>query len=102
MVFIFLAYFTLYISFICSFICIYLAASGSFIEAYWLLSSCGTWAQLPRGMWDLSSLTRDRTHISCPGRWMFNHWTTREVPSSIVSFVARSVARAADPPTPFP
>ena len=27
------------------------------------LSSCGTWAQLPRGMWDLSSLTRDRTHI---------------------------------------
>ena len=27
------------------------------------LSSCGTWAQLPCGMWDLSSLTRDQTRI---------------------------------------
>ena len=30
-------------------------------------------------MWDLSSLTRARTHIPCIGRWILNHWTTREV-----------------------
>ena len=34
----------------------------------------------PRGMWDLSSLTRDRTCTPCIGRWSLNHWTTREVP----------------------
>ena len=44
------------------------------------LSSCGAWSQLPRGMWDLSSPTRDRTHVPCIGRWILNHWTTREVP----------------------
>ena len=26
-----------------------------------------------------SSRTRDRTHISCIGRWILNDWTTREV-----------------------
>ena len=26
-----------------------------------------------------SSQTRDRTHISCVGRWILNHWSTREV-----------------------
>ena len=34
----------------------------------------------PRGMWDLSSPTRDRTHTPCTGRQSFNHWTTRDVP----------------------
>ena len=34
----------------------------------------------PRGMWDLSSPTRDRTHTRCIGRWSPNHWTAREVP----------------------
>ena len=34
----------------------------------------------PRGMWDLSSLTRDRTRTPCIGRQSLNHWTTREVP----------------------
>ena len=33
------------------------------------------------GMWDLSSRTRDRTHIPCTGRWSLNHWTSREVSS---------------------
>ena len=28
-----------------------------------------------------SSQTRDRTHVPCTGRWILNHWTTREVPS---------------------
>ena len=31
-------------------------------------------------MWDLSFLTRDRTHVPCVGRWILNHWTNREVP----------------------
>ena len=44
------------------------------------LSSCGAGAQLPHGMWDLSSPTRDQTRVPCIGRWILNHWTTREVP----------------------
>ena len=32
-------------------------------------------------MWDLSSPTRNQTRIPCTGRQIFNHWTTREVPS---------------------
>ena len=39
----------------------------------------------PRGMWDLSSPTRDRTRTSCIGRRSLNHWTAREVPEN--SFV---------------
>ena len=31
-------------------------------------------------MWDLSSPTRDRTHVPCIGRRILNHWTTRKVP----------------------
>ena len=31
------------------------------------------------GMWDLSSMTRDRTHTPCIGRQSLNHWTAREV-----------------------
>ena len=31
-------------------------------------------------MWDLSSRTRDWTCVLCIGRWILNHWTTREVP----------------------
>ena len=34
----------------------------------------------PRGMWDLSSLNRDRAWTSWSGSWSLNHWTTREVP----------------------
>ena len=43
-------------------------------------SSCGAQAKLPCSMWNLSSLTRDRSHIPCIGRWILNHWITREVP----------------------
>ena len=35
----------------------------------------------PRSMWDLSSQTRDETCLPCIGRWILNHWTTREVPA---------------------
>ena len=31
-------------------------------------------------MWDLSSPTRDQTCVSCIGRQIPDHWTTREVP----------------------
>ena len=30
-------------------------------------------------MWDLSSLTRDQTHVPCTRRQILNHWNTREV-----------------------
>ena len=31
-------------------------------------------------MWDLSSPTRDWTHVPCIGWWILIHYTTREVP----------------------
>ena len=44
------------------------------------LSSCSTQAELLCGISDLSSLTRDRTHVLCIVRQILNHWTVREVP----------------------
>ena len=38
------------------------------------------WFFWPQGVWDLSSPTRDQTLTPCTGRWILNHWTTREVP----------------------
>ena len=43
------------------------------------LSSCGTQAWLPRGMWDLGSQTRGRIHIPCIGRWTLNCWAPGEL-----------------------
>ena len=43
------------------------------------LSSCGTQTQLPQGMWDLSSLARDRTCVPCTARQILSHWTTKQV-----------------------
>ena len=48
------------------------------------LSSCGMRAQFPQGMWDLSSLTEDRTGIPCIAKPILNHWTTREAPVIII------------------
>ena len=48
------------------------------------LSSYSTQAELLCGMWDLSSLTRDRTHVLCIARQILNHWTDREVPESLL------------------
>ena len=45
------------------------------------LSSCGTPALLPRGMWDLP-----RPGIKCAARWILNHRTTSEAPPLIWSF----------------
>ena len=35
-------------------------------------------------MWDLSSQARDQTHVPCIGRWILNHWPTREVPWQLI------------------
>ena len=48
-----------------------------------LLQGCFCFYDLfswPRGMWDLSSLTRNWTCPHCNGRWNLNHQNTREVP----------------------
>lgn len=37
-------------------------------------------AWLPQDTWDLSSVTRDQTHVLCIGRQIFLYWTTRKVP----------------------
>ena len=37
------------------------------------LSSCSTQAELLCDMWDLSSLTRDQTHVLCIARQILNH-----------------------------
>ena len=38
----------------------------------------------PRGMWDLSSSTRDWTCTPRIRRWSLNHWTAPEVPQVII------------------
>ena len=48
----------------------------------------------PRGVWHLSSLTRDWTCTPCIGRQSFNHWTTREAPTQCLrSQVCRDWSR---------
>ena len=46
-----------------------------------VLSTSGSLALLPHGMWDLSTLTRDRTCIPCIARRILNGQITREVPN---------------------
>ena len=45
----------------------------------------------PRGMWDRSSLTRDRTCTPCIGWQSFNHWATREVPLWVLFIVSAHI-----------
>ena len=40
----------------------------------------------PRGMWNLSSRTRDQTRTPCIGRQSLNQWTIREVSRHIFFF----------------
>ena len=47
-----------------------------------------------------SSQPRDRTHISCTGRWILYHWATREAPYTFIhqfSLVAQSCLTLCDP-----
>ena len=68
---------------------LYLAASGLSCAVQGLLLWCSdslvvVSAWLLHGMWDLSSLTRDQTLVPCIINQILNHWTTREVPESII------------------
>ena len=56
-------------------------------------SSCGAWAKLPRGMWDLSCPAMDQISIPCTERQTSNHWTTREVPVACFKTTKASVNR---------
>ena len=38
---------------------------------------------IPRGMWDLSFLTRDQTMPPALAMWSLNHWTAGQVPECI-------------------
>ena len=40
-------------------------------------------------MWDLSSPTRDQTHILCIARWILNYWTTRKSWNYFLNFIFR-------------
>ena len=62
------------------------AACGIFVVSC-VVFHYGVQAQLSRGMWDLSSLTRNWTQVPCIARLILNHWTTRQV--SIVSYFKR-------------
>ena len=44
---------------------------------------CDTWAWLPHGLWDLSSLAREPLS-PCIGWWILNHWTTGKSPVLLV------------------
>ena len=48
------------------------------------------WFFWPRGMWDLTSLTRNWIRTPCIGRWSLNHWTAREVPSLPLKKIKKS------------
>ena len=49
-----------------------------FIECVTILLLFSVSISWPRGTWDLSSPTRDRTCTPCTERWSPNHWTARE------------------------
>ena len=48
------------------------------------LSSCGTWAQLIHGMWDLSFWTKNQICVPYIGRQILNHWTTKQEPQHVL------------------
>ena len=52
-----------------------------FVTALLLFNVLAFW---PRGMWDLSSPTRDWTCSPCFGRGNCNHWTAKEVPRDLI------------------
>ena len=43
------------------------------------LNSCAAVKSLHAPRHVGSSRTKDRTHVPCVGRWVLNHWTTKEV-----------------------
>ena len=51
-----------------------------FFLAVWALSLCLAGLVASKLVGSLVPCTRDRTHTSCIGRRILNHWTAREVP----------------------
>ena len=49
---------------------------------------CFLFLFLFQGMWDLSSTTRNQTHIPCFGKWSLNRWTTIEVPKPDALYIS--------------
>ena len=68
------------------------AARRIFAAARGLLSSCGVRAQLPLGMWDLSSPTRDQTRIPCAGRQIGFLTTGPPEQSLIIHFLSQQIS----------
>ena len=71
----------------CGFFLSFFLAELVFICRMWisLVAVCRlfgycTQALMPCGMRDLSSPTRDQTHVPCIGRQILNLWISREVP----------------------
>ena len=58
-----------------------------FKSHYWVCYNIASFVYVlvfwPWGMWDLSSLTRERTHTPCIGRQSLNHRTTRDIPGKL-------------------
>ena len=64
---------------------------AGFSELCGLLSRCDIWAQEPWDMWDLSSPTRDQTHIPYIRMTILIHWTIRKSLKSILfSYIKKS------------
>ena len=66
-----------------------LTAVASFVAEHGL--SCLMATKVTRGpeVWDLSSRTRDRTHVPCVGSCTSNHRATREVPPESIPSTQR-------------
>ena len=58
-----------------------------FFEFVTILLLFYVWDFWLQGMWNLSSLTGDRIHISCIGRQSLNHWITRDLPKCYLKLV---------------
>ena len=71
-----------FLCFVCLFLSTYHLAVLNLVAHR--LSNCGARVQLAHGMWNPSSWIRDQTRAACIRRWTLNHWTTREVPSSLL------------------
>lgn len=66
----------------CPFLKGWVGLTGSHL--WYLGSLVAAWAQLPHSTWDLHSLIRVRTRVTCLGRWILYHWTTREAPRCLL------------------
>ena len=64
---------------VCCYVAMFVAMWASLVAACWLSSYCAR--SVSSLQWE-SSWIGDRTHVLCIGRWIHNHWTSKEVLSS--------------------